>query len=139
MTRSAQASTTPRGVAAPVRVAALALAALGSDTVFDPQRQHVPLCPLHALTGLDCPFCGGLRCVAAAARGHLGAALHANAVLLLAAPLIIGLWLDWLARARVGVPRRQRGRGQVIAVVGVLVVFSVLRNLPSFGWLRPAA
>ena len=29
--------------------------------VIRPDRNHVPLCPLHALTGIWCPFCGGLR------------------------------------------------------------------------------
>jgi hypothetical protein len=49
--------------------------AVAAVAAVDPDRRDIPLCPLHAMTGLLCPLCGGLRAVNHLAHGHLGAAL----------------------------------------------------------------
>lgn len=95
-------------------------------------------CPLHLLTGLDCPFCGSTRMAAALLGGDLNAAWHLNGVVLVLGPLIgvaVGYQiLAWsLDRFRwVKLPRlRLSPRGvQLVttAVTGVLLVFGVLRN-----------
>lgn len=124
-----------RVLAAPVLVGAGAavLTALvrstGGSTAF-------PVCPLHATTGLWCPFCGGLRCVAALTRGDLSAAASSNAVVVLLLPLIALGWLASLRAAWRGLawtgPRVSRRAWVVVSAV--LAVFTVWRNLPQLPW-----
>src|SRR6201989_2091911 len=98
---------------APYRAAGLVVAAVAADQAFDPTSTHVPLCPLHALTGLWCPFCGGLRSAFELTRLHLRAALHDNLVVVAAAPIVLVLWLDAVGRARSGRPARRLPRGVI--------------------------
>jgi hypothetical protein len=113
--------------------------AIGADVAIDPARTHIPLCPFHALTGLQCPLCGSLRAISAAARGHLAAALHDNALLLLGGPAALLLWaaLGASLRQRLTASAKARTVG-VCGAIAVLVVFTVLRNLPHAQGLRPA-
>lgn len=132
----------PRGTlrglrSAPGRVAAATVLALAGDVAFDPSHRHVPLCPFRALTGWWCPLCGGLRCADALAHGHLGQAVHDNVLLVAALPLLAWAWLDWVARSRAGKPARRLGAAGVALIVAVLVAFTVVRNLPPAGFLRP--
>lgn len=132
------------GLGAPdraIRSAWLLIAGLGAgvaaDVAFDPDRRHVPLCPMHSLTGLWCPLCGGLRATYSIAHGRLATALHDNALLITASPLI-ALWLlDQLWRAHRGRPRRTITRPAVFAIASVMVIFTVLRNIPSLAFLSP--
>ncbi|MEV4423578.1 DUF2752 domain-containing protein [Patulibacter sp. NPDC049589] len=87
------------GSAVALGVAALALpaayeAAVGSD--------GPPICPFRLLTGLPCPFCGGTRALAAAARGDLDGALRFNAVWPVVAVALIAAGVVGLAGARRG-------------------------------------
>jgi hypothetical protein len=95
----------------------------------------VPSCPLHALTGLDCPGCGLTRGLQQLVRGHPGAALDHNLVLALVVPLLAWAWLAW-AGAPVRAPRRLSARATAV-VLGALALFAVVRNLPLPGarWL----
>ncbi|HZC69386.1 MAG TPA: DUF2752 domain-containing protein [Jatrophihabitans sp.] len=115
----------------PVEAAALAGAALALDVAFDPIHRHVPLCPLHAFTGLWCPLCGGLRAADSLVHGQLGAALHYNVLFVAALPLVLVWWLDWLRTGRARQPR-----SVVHALVVIAVAFAVLRNLPFAMSLR---
>ena len=117
----------------PVQAAALAAAALAVDVAFDPVHRHVPLCPLHAVTGWWCPLCGGLRAADSLVHGQLGAALHYNVLLVTALPLVLMWWLDWL---RTGRPRQLRSRSALMVLAVVAVAFTVLRNLPFALTLR---
>ncbi len=126
-----------RAEAAPYRFAAAAVLAGAIDAVGDPSSTHVPLCPLHALTGLWCPLCGGLRAVHALSRGHIREALHDNAMLVLALPIIVALWVRWAARARTGRPPRRWPHGATSVVIAALVVFTVVRNLVIGTALHP--
>jgi hypothetical protein len=131
------ASAGARAGSVPVWAAAGTAAALAADVAFDPAHRHIPLCPFHSVTGLWCPLCGGLRCANALARGHIATALHANIVFVGALPLLAWLWIDWVMRARAGKPGRRLGRPAVIAIVVVLALFTVVRNLPPMRMLRP--
>jgi len=107
--------------------------------VADPFKHHLtPPCPFRALTGLWCPFCGGTRAVWAASHGDFGLMMHANALLPAIALLLVWTWLAAIGRAtgwaRVPAPK---GRVFNVAVVVVLVVFTVVRNLPGMGALAP--
>jgi len=114
----------------PYRAAAGAAVAVGGNQLFDPTSSHVPLCPLHALTGIWCPFCGGLRAVYELTRLNVVSALHYNLVVVAAVPFVLALWLDTVQRARAGHSRRRLPRRLVIAIVVALVAFTVVRNLP---------
>lgn len=126
-----------RGRWAPYPAVALAGGALLADVAFDPLHRHVPLCPFHAATGLQCPLCGGLRSVQALAGGHVAAAFHANALFIASLPMLLLLWLDAMRRARDGRPRRALPRWAAPALVAVALVFTVVRNLPGEAFLRP--
>jgi Protein of unknown function (DUF2752) len=131
-----------RRLAGPASEAVLAGAATGFLYLVNPHAHQVFLpCPFRLITGLYCPFCGGLRMVHDLAHGQLVAALHDDA---LALPLLAIAVLAWL-NVTVG---RWRGRPVVRvrrpgwlwpAVVVVLVAWTVLRNLPfgPFTALRP--
>ncbi|MGI8793867.1 MAG: DUF2752 domain-containing protein [Acidimicrobiales bacterium] len=89
-------------------------------------------CPLLALTGLDCPFCGGTRATLQLAQGDVAAALDFNLVWVLVAPLVAYLVGAWVL-ARLGGPRLPAfvitPRVQRAAFVALLA-FMVVRNLP---------
>lgn len=51
-------------------------------------NEYLFTCPFHWLTGLDCPFCGGQRMIAALLRAEWGAAFGYNRVLMLFLPLL---------------------------------------------------
>jgi hypothetical protein len=133
--RAAPVTRAARG--APYRVAAAALALGAVDLAVDPTHTHIPLCPLRAATGLWCPLCGGLRATYSLAHADTAAALRDNAVFVLALPVLIALWLEWVWRARRGRPSRRITASTVVWLVVVCALFTVLRNLPFAAVLRP--
>jgi len=134
-TRSAFRPGTPTAVSRPL-LTAVGLAGLGGAVaVADPRVHHVPLCPLRSLTGLDCPLCGGLRSVASLARGDVADAAGYNLLLIAAMPLAVVLWLVWIHRRRHGLSLTPP-RWASPALLIVLAVFGVVRNLPAFSWLH---
>ncbi|MDP3892407.1 DUF2752 domain-containing protein [Nocardioides sp.] len=97
------------------------------------------VCPFRALTGLDCPGCGGLRAVNDLTHLDLAAAASSNLLVVLVVPLAIAVWGWWLVVRWRGVPlppsvEAASLRWGVVAMV-VLVAFAVLRNLPGLEWL----
>ena len=93
-----------------------------------------PLCPLHEMTGLNCPGCGMTRGFHALFNGDILDALHYNALLPLVAfvfaYLVISLSLTAI-----------RGRGLswkifhptvLLIILGVLLTFGIVRNLPFY-------
>jgi Protein of unknown function (DUF2752) len=65
----------------PAVLTGMTLAVAGLLFVFDPAiTAWFPSCPLNALTGWLCPFCGSLRAAHALLRGNIGSALHFNAM-----------------------------------------------------------
>lgn len=99
-------------------------------------------CPLHASTGLWCPFCGGLRCVAAVSHGDLAAAASLNVAVLLLLPVLAGWWGLALRSAWHGEAEEvPRVTNRVWLWVGLaLVLFTLWRNVPSWplaAWLAP--
>ena len=91
----------------------LLLAATGILLVlffFDPARfSFYPRCPLHSVTGLDCPTCGSLRAIHQLLHGHVRAAYALNPLLFYLVPAGLLLvfrpirnhcrWLLWPALA----------------------------------------
>ena len=96
----------------------------------------LPLCPLHAATGIYCPLCGSLRGLGDLAHGHVMAALGSNLLLVVTLPL-----LAWGAVSLAGVgevrgPWTVPARAWFAFGVGALV-YTVLRNLPVGAALAP--
>jgi hypothetical protein len=107
-------------------------------------------CPLRALTGLDCPFCGGLRGTYALMHGDVATALDHNLLL----PLFLGVAMVLAVRAWA---RTGRSSGKVEASVGparsvagvpvavwwalvaVTALYFVVRNVPWFPYLDASA
>lgn len=127
------------------RSAALAVGSLGACAVLalvDPETSgRYPVCPTRAALGIDCPACGTLRGLHALSRGHLGQALDHNVLLLVAVPIGLLLWWQWV-RTAVGRPARRSEIPDwvVPATVAVAAIFMIVRNLPIHGlrWLDSA-
>ncbi len=120
-------------------VAVLLMAAISATLLHylvDPVRAAwFPPCPLHRLTGLDCPGCGSARGLHALLHGHVAAALDYNLL------LIPGMLFTSL-----GIYSRFSGSGAGLwsrldkpsVVLWVVVAFWVLRNIPIWPltWLN---
>lgn len=114
---------------------AATLAGVGYVAVTDPHDPDVllPTCPIKAVTGLDCPACGGLRLVHDLAHGHLAAAAGDNLYLLIVSPVLLYL-LTRQARAFDRGERAPVPRPLAFGLAGGALAWMVLRNLPG----RPA-
>ncbi|MGV0742764.1 DUF2752 domain-containing protein [Mycolicibacterium sp. XJ870] len=95
----------------------------------DPHRPGflVPLCPFKAITGWNCPACGGLRMTHDLLHGDIGAAVVDNVFVLVGLPLLAA-WI--VLRWRLG--RRLFPVSAVVAIVVLSVAWTVVRNLPGF-------
>ncbi|HEX5017155.1 MAG TPA: DUF2752 domain-containing protein [Actinomycetes bacterium] len=118
-----------------------ALLGVGLVALRDPNAPgSYGFCPLNALTGLDCPFCGGLRGTYALAHGDVLGALDHNLLL----PLYLVVLGGFVAAVVRRVPpaesdARSRRRALLWAFVAVTAVFFVIRNLPWFPYLDARA
>ncbi|NKZ09902.1 DUF2752 domain-containing protein [Mycolicibacterium septicum DSM 44393] len=108
---------------------ALAVGALAYIGVADPHRPGFlfPGCPFKALTGWDCPACGGLRMTHDLLHGDVGAAVVDNVFVLVGLPVLV-VWL--LVRWRLG--KTLFPLPAAITIVVTLVAWTVVRNLPGF-------
>ncbi|MEU1707265.1 DUF2752 domain-containing protein [Streptomyces sp. NPDC005706] len=132
--------TTPwNRLAVPAGVLAAVAGAFAYVGTVDPNEPgHYPVCPLYGLTGLYCPGCGGLRSAHAFVHGDLLTALHDNAAGVAAYLGFAVLWTVWVVRAVRGRAVRFEPGGALMWSVGaLLLVFTVVRNLPFGGWLHP--
>ncbi|MFM7064254.1 MAG: DUF2752 domain-containing protein, partial [Actinomycetes bacterium] len=116
---------TPALVGAGVAGASLAIAA------WNPTDSGTPLCWSQSFLGVDCPFCGGLRCVNSLVRGDWLAAADHNVLLAVALPVAAVLWVVWLVKSVRG-ERFELPKVPTVAWVGIvvfLVAFTVARNV----------
>jgi hypothetical protein len=95
------------------------------------------VCPFHAVTGLWCPTCGGLRSTYDLIHLHLAAAWGENALWVVAAPLLVVGWIVVQVRRARGLPVGRVPAWAQVAGLAVVLAFGVLRNLPPFGSLAP--
>ena len=103
--------------------------AVGYIGLVDPHNTNsaYPQCPFKTITGWDCPFCGGLRLVHDVVHGDLAASINDNVVLLFGLPLLAVWILTRLRRGRMALPIPA-----VVAIVTLVAVWTVVRNLPGF-------
>lgn len=129
----------PRRLAVPAGVLAAVLGAFAYVGAVDPNEPgHYPACPLLRYTGVYCPGCGGLRSAHAVVHGDFLAALQDNAMAVAGYVLFAVVWTVWVVRAARGRPLRiDLGPVQLWAAGALLLVFTVVRNLPVGGWLHP--
>jgi hypothetical protein len=129
-----------RSILLPLGVAAATLTSAGYVAAVDPSASgHYPTCPFLAITGWYCPGCGALRAVHALAHADLLTALARNPFAVVAAGYLVVAWALWLGRTATGRPRRWLAPPWVLySVLGAILAFGVLRNLPGWTWLSPA-
>lgn len=119
----------------------LATAALAAAAALHVRDPHVGgswgFCPLNAISGLDCPGCGGLRAVHDLTNLDVLSAASSNLLLVLMVPMAAVLWLRWIRLAWTGEVRAPMRvpTPVVVTLLGVLMVFAVVRNLPAGAWL----
>ncbi len=140
-TRSADPRRLDRRLRGPVLLAGGLLLASVALHLRDPHEQGSwGFCPWLLLTGTYCPGCGGLRAVNDLTRGDVTAAASSNLLFVGAVP-VLGLW--WLSRMYDGWRGVRRHVEERIAyrwtfvVLGLSVLFWVVRNLPFASWLTP--
>ncbi|MDE0825768.1 MAG: DUF2752 domain-containing protein [Akkermansiaceae bacterium] len=93
-----------------------------------------PRCTLRELTGLDCAGCGVTRASHELLHLRIGKAVSYNPLVVLAAPFLI-VWIGvelaaWLFAERYRGPRMRMGKRSGIAMVTIILLYSVLRNIP---------
>lgn len=93
-----------------------------------------PVCPLHSMTGLNCPGCGMTRGFHAFFHGDILSALRYNALL----PIFLFTFIYFgismflvLARGR-GLSYRIFRPGLIYTFLILMLVFGVVRNLPFY-------
>ncbi len=131
--------------AARMRAPVLTIGALAATTLAlhlrDPHASGSwGYCPSAAL-GFACPGCGGLRAVNDLTHLDVAAAASSNLAFVVALPFLLaglGWWTlrRWRGAPAPGVPG-PRLRVAGYAACALLVVFTVLRNLPAGSWLAP--
>lgn len=118
-----------------VAPAAVALGAAASAAVLAARSPYTPFsygfCPSLLVLGVACPGCGGLRATHDLATGDLAAAWHANPLWVVAVPLLVAAWAVWAVRRTTGRPPLRVPRAVPWAVLAVVAVFGVLRNVPA--------
>ncbi|HEY0238027.1 MAG TPA: DUF2752 domain-containing protein [Friedmanniella sp.] len=98
------------------------------------------ICPFRAVTGWECPLCGGTRMGSALLHGDVAAAFAFNPVALIGIALLGVVGVVWVVEALGGPvlrpPARLRRRlrattpsQRLAAFVALAVVYTVLRNL----------
>ncbi|WP_416978505.1 DUF2752 domain-containing protein [Streptomyces sp. T028] len=132
-------STAAGRLAVPAGILAAVAGAFTYVGAVDPNEPgHYPVCPLLRVTGLYCPGCGGLRSAHAFVHGDVLTALHANALAVAGYLVLAVVWTVWVVRAARGRPLRIDLGPVLMWSLGALVlVFTVVRNLPFGGWLHP--
>jgi hypothetical protein len=129
-----------RGLSRPAAAAGALAAVTLLLRVRDP---HSPgsygWCLFETVTGWHCPACGGLRAVNDLASGRVLEAVSSNALLVGLVPVGAVLWAGWALAAWRG--ERPSGRWRAWlpppALLGLLLAFTLLRNLAVGGALTP--
>ena len=126
----APSATTSRGrLYGALGTGALAVGGLAYVGLGDPHSQNFvfPVCPFKALTGWNCPGCGGLRMTHDILHGDFSAAVVDNVFLLVGLPLLAA-WL--VVRWRRG--RRLMPMPAIVTIAVAAIAWTVVRNLPGF-------
>jgi hypothetical protein len=109
--------------------------------LFNPASSgFYPPCPFHKLTGLYCPGCGSLRASHQLLHGNLFSALDLNPLMVLSLPFL-GYSLISYSMMNSGRLACRAGRRfpqiflppiLIWMILGVILAFWVLRNIPAY-------
>lgn len=143
-----------RKASAPLIGLGLTLGAATFIGMVNPSTSNIyPLCPTQILFGVDCPGCGGLRCVHEIMNGNLAGALDQNLLITILLPLVLIAFAAAIARRILELPNEPPGafsntlgslrtigirinqRFLVISLIVLTIVFTVARNLPFVPYL----
>lgn len=91
------------------------------------------LCPIKALTGLNCPGCGITRMFVALFHGNVYQAFRYNPLVFIELPIIAILILLY----RFNKKSRKVVNILFIILLVMTIVYGVLRNIPFFYFLAP--
>jgi hypothetical protein len=100
---------------------------------FPPEQYpFYPPCPTYSLLGWHCAGCGSTRAVHSLLRGDLSQALAYNALLVLALPVLfpVGIVAAFAALRGKPPPWRKLPAWLFVSLLVVLLLYTVLRNLP---------
>ena len=98
------------------------------------ETRFYPRCIFHAVTGLECPGCGSLRAAHSVLHGDFAMAFRLNPLLFVLLPLAGLTWVIYRPGGFSAVPAKW-----IWALLGVIIAFGVLRNLPlaPFSYFNP--
>ncbi len=103
----------------------------------------IPLpCVFRLATGLYCPTCGATRAIIHLVHGSFLSAIKSNAFVTIASvptalwliSVAIGLILDKKSLYTVS----KRGLISILILIGIFLIFGIVRNMPPFIWLNPS-
>jgi hypothetical protein len=112
-------------------IAAGPLAGSGVLYTFSPtEHSFYPICIFHALTGWQCPGCGGTRALYHLLHLHVGQALQYNALVTLLAPLALAWFVFCYATVvfRGYSPGLRISRPVAVGLYLVTLFFAAARN-----------
>ena len=112
-----------------------AVTAAGFLYLFNPNASTVyPTCPFLALTGCYCPGCGSLRALHQLLHGHALAAFGLNPLMVLSAPFVGYSLASYFVLAATGRTLQKVfvKPGLIRLVLGCIILFGVLRNVPVY-------
>jgi hypothetical protein len=122
-------SATSRRTCGALGTGAVLAGALAYVGIADPHRRGFgfPVCPFKALTGANCPACGGLRMTHDILHGDLGAAVVDNVFLLVGLPMLFAwLLLRWRSK------KPLMNTPAMVVIVVAAITWTVVRNMPGF-------
>jgi hypothetical protein len=97
--------------------------------LFNPaDHGFYPACQFHALTGWDCPGCGGLRATHFLLRGEFREAFRLNPLWVVGAPVLLG-WMAYAIWSRAKGREVRFSEKAAYTSAAVILLFGVLRNL----------
>jgi hypothetical protein len=118
-------------------MAAVVVACLLPLYWFNPvEHSFFPKCIFHALTGLDCPGCGGLRAAHQLLHGHFLNAFKLNPMLICLLPLGAYFGLRQIVFMQTGQlwPQPFKSPRWIMFLAVLVTAFGILRNLPWQRW-----
>lgn len=91
------------------------------------------LCPVKALTGLNCPGCGITRMFVALFHGNIYQAFRYNPLVFIELPILVILILLYKFNKK----SRKVVNVLFIILLVITIVYGILRNIPMFYFLAP--
>ena len=98
-------------------------------------------CPIYKFTGFYCPGCGITRMLSSLMNGRFYQAFRYNPLVFIMIPFVIFHFCDsviafWKKRRTV-LEKLEPGIWYVL--IGVFIVYGILRNIPLFDYLKPTS